>query len=136
MADVSGITAVRPTANTRTDTVVYGATISAGQLVYLDSATSKYKLADANDTSATAEVVGLTLTPGVDSGYGIIATDGDVILVGSTLSVGEQLCVSATPGGIAPDADITTGYYLSQVGVATTTTTLSLNINATGITHA
>ncbi len=37
MAALSGITAVRPTANTQFSKVVYGATISAGQPLYLDS---------------------------------------------------------------------------------------------------
>ena len=38
MADLAGITAVRPTADTQTSKVVYGATIPAGEPVYKDAA--------------------------------------------------------------------------------------------------
>ena len=136
MAALSGITAGRPTANTRFFQGVYGATIAAGQPVYLDATDSKYKLADANLSAATAASRGITMTPGVDGGYGIIATSGGIILVGATMGVGETYYVGATAGEINPDADLTTGWYVSRLGTASSATQLDLSISSTGIVHA
>ncbi len=136
MAALSSITAVRPTANTKmTGPVAFGDTISAGQPVYLDSTDSEYKLADANASSTTATTKGIAVTPGVDGGYGYVATGGSIILVGTTMAVGETYYVGATAGAINPDADLTTGWYVSRLGTAASTTQLDLDIKATGITH-
>ena len=136
MAALSGITAVRPTANTQFSKVVYGATISAGQPLYLDSTDSEYKLADANLSADGAAVKGIAMTPGVDGGYGIIATSGSIILVGTTMAVGETYYAGATAGEINPDADVTTGWYVSRIGTAASATQLDISIKATGIVHA
>jgi hypothetical protein len=136
MAALGSITAVRPTSNTTVSLVQYGATISAGQSVYLDAADSKYKLADSNASAATAAVKGVAVTPGVDGGYGYVATAGSIILVGTTMAVGETYHVGSTAGAIVPDADLTTGDYVSRIGTGASTTQLDLSIKATGITHA
>lgn len=136
MADLSSITAVRPTSGTTSKLVLYGATIAAGQPVYFDTNDSKYKLADANNTSSTATAEGIAITPGVDGGYGLIATKGNIILVGTTAAVGETYVVSANAGGIAPATDLTTGDYVTNLGTASSATQINLDINATGIQHA
>lgn len=137
MAALSGITAVRPTSNTVVSLVQYGATISAGQSVYLDAADSKYKLADSNASSATAAIKGVAVTPGVDTGYGYVATSGSIILVGTTMAVGSTYYVGGTAGTIVPDgADLATNDYVSRIGTAASTTQLDLAVKATGILHA
>ncbi len=137
MPALTGITAVRPTENTTfTRAVLYGATNSAGQSVYLDATDNKYKLADSNASEATASAKGIAMTPGIDGGYGIVATGGDVILVGTTMAVGETYYVGATAGTIIPDGDLTTGDYVTRLGTAATATRLSLSVKATGIVHA
>ena len=136
MAAISGITAVRPTATTILASrapVVYGATASAGQSAYLDSTDGKYKLADSNATAATAAAVGVFVTPGVDAGYGYVATGGSIILVGTTLEVGITYCVGATAGSVVPIGDLTTGDRTTILGTAATTTQIDLAIKATGI---
>ena len=136
MAAISGITAVRPTASTTLASrapIIYGATASAGQAAYLDSTDSKYKLADSNATAATASAVGIFVTPGVDTGYGYVATGGSIILVGTTMVVGTVYCVGATPGDIVPISDLTTGDRTTILGTAATTTQLDLAIKASGI---
>jgi len=136
MAALSGINAVRPTASTvMTGPVKYGTTISAGQSVYLDSADKKYKLADCNSSVTTAAVRGIAVTPGVDGGYGYVATGGSVILVGTTMAVGETYYVSGTAGSIIPDGDLTTNDYVSRIGIAASATQLDIDLNATGIQH-
>lgn len=137
MAALGSITAVRPTSTTKTALVIYGATIAAGQTVYLDSADNKYKLADANGASAAiAAIKGVAITPGVDGGYGLIATSGSIVLVGTTAAVGTTYFVGQTAGSIVPHADLTTSDYTSRVGTAETTTQILLAIEATGIVHA
>ena len=136
MAALSGITAVRPTSTTILATrgpVIYGSTNSAGQSAYLDSADSKYKLADSNASAATAAAVGIFVTPGVDTGYGYVATGGSIILVGTTMVVGTVYCVGATPGDIVPISDLTTGDRTTILGTAATATQLDLAIKASGI---
>ena len=136
MAALSSITAVRPTANTTLASrgpVLYGSTNSAGQAAYFDVADSKYKLADSNASSAIAAAVGVFVTPGVDAGYGYVATGGSVILVGTTMVVGTVYCVGATAGSIVPISDLTTGDYVTILGTASTATQLDLAIKASGI---
>jgi hypothetical protein len=136
MAALSGITAVRPTSTTILATrgpVIYGSTNSAGQSAYLDAADSKYKLADSNASAATAAAVGIFVTPGVDTGYGYVATGGSIILVGTTMVVGTVYCVGATPGDIVPISDLTTGDRTTILGTAATATQLDLSIKASGI---
>lgn len=138
MAALSGITAVRPTANTvATPSIIYGATISAGQTTYSDTSDSnKQKLADANDTAAKAVVKGIAITPGVLDGYGYIATGGSIILVGTTMAVGTTYAVGQTAGSIVPVSDLTTNDYVTILGTAATTTQLDLHIKVTATLHA
>ncbi len=131
MADLSSITAARPTLSTQTRIVQYGGTVSAGQPVAKSS--GKYVAADANASATLAAAEGIALTPGVADGYGVIALNGSVILVGTTMVVGTTYLVSRTAGGIMPDADRTTGDYVTVLGTAATTTQLDLAIKATGI---
>ena len=131
MADLSGITAVRPTANTQTRIVQYGGTVSVGQPVAISSV--KYVAADANASAALAAAVAIAMTPGVTDGYGVVAVGGSIILVGTTMTVGETYLVSDTAGGIMPNADRSTGDYVTRLGTASTATQLDLAIQATGI---
>lgn len=133
---LAGITAVRPTSNTDVINRVYGATVSPGQPLYQDSADDEFKLADANASSATANAKGIAITPGVDTGYGLIAKGGSIILVGTTMVVGEQYYVGPTAGSIIASSELTTGDYVTLLGVAATTTQLNLTIKATGIQRA
>lgn len=129
-------TAVRTTSTTQTRNVQYGATVAAGQPLYLDSTDSEHKLADNNVTATTAEAKGIALTPGVDAGGGVIAYGGSVVFVGATMTVGDSYYVGATAGEIVPQGDLTTGHYVTRLGTAASATQLNLNIEATGIVHA
>jgi hypothetical protein len=135
MAALTGITAVRPTATTNFERVVYGATVAVGQPLYLDPADNEYKLADA-DAVATAAAVGIAMTPGVDGGYGIIAKSGAIILVGTTMAKGINYFVGTTPGEIVLEGDLATGDFITRLGAAASTTQLQLAIDRTGIDKA
>lgn len=131
MADLTSITAVRPTANTTFTRVQYGATIAVGQPIVKSGTT--YVLADANASAALAAAEGIAITPGVSGGYGLMATGGSIILVGTTMVVGETYLASDTAGGIMPNSDRSTGDYVTKLGTASTTTQLDLSIVATGV---
>lgn len=87
-----------------------GATITAGQAIYLDSATSTLKLADADSSTATAYGVGIALHAAL-SGQPLTYVYGGYYTPGATLTKGAFYCVSATAGGIAPSSDLTTGAH-------------------------
>ena len=110
-----------------------GATITAGQVVYLDSTASNVaKLAQSDGTSAEAEIQGIAMN-GASSGQPvIIATSGDIDL-GATLTVGTIYVLSQTAGGICPAADLTTGDYVSVIGVATAADNLEIALTNSGV---
>lgn len=135
MADLS-ITAanVAGTAGEWTqEQVTAGATITAGQAVYLDSSASNVaKLAQSDGTAAEATVRGIAMCGGASGQPIIIAKSGDIDL-GATLTVGETYVLSETAGGIAPIGDLTTGDYVSHIGVATAADNLKISIVNSGV---
>ena len=109
-----------------------GAALTAGQVVYYDTSTTSYKLAD-ND-SATAAVrspVGIALHA-AGSGQPITVQTAGPITIGATTAVGVVYCLSSTAGGICPSADIAAGDYNSILGIGTSTTVINLNIQEAG----
>lgn len=111
------------------ETGTANATITAGQPVYRASADSRFGLSDAN--SATAEVrdvYGIALN-GASAGQPISVHKSGPLTIGATLVVGGVYTLSRTAGGICPVADLTTGDYVSVIGVATSASVLSVVIN-------
>lgn len=109
-----------------------GATITAGQSVYLDTGTSpaKWKLADANNAGMT--VVGIALDGASDGQPIRVCTKDSSFTPGGTLSLAASdgknvLVVSATAGAVAPVGDLAATMYPIVLGVALTTTTMNLN---------
>jgi hypothetical protein len=110
-----------------------GATITAGQVVYLDSTTKTFKLADCDTgTAAQAVVVGIALHGASSSQPLKIQTAGS-ITVGGTLVVGEIYVLSGTAGGIAPKADLAPADRVSVLGVATSASVLLLKPIISGV---
>jgi hypothetical protein len=101
---------------------VAGASITAGQALYLDSATNTLKLTQCDGTAAEAAAVGIALNAagtGQTVGY---ARTGATINIGATTAKTTTYMVSAAAGGVAPNADIVTGgHRLVQLGYATDT---------------
>lgn len=135
MADLS-ITAANcvPVAGSQIGYGTSGATITAGQAIYLESSSNTWKLADNN--SATAEVrlaTALALT-GSASGQPIAyTTPGNSVTLGATMTAGVAYYLSDTPGGICPVADLSSGEYPLVVGIATSTTVIKLSFTASGV---
>lgn len=110
-----------------------GATITAGQAVYLDTDTDTWKLADANGAAAAAVVGGIALHGSLSGQPLCVQTDGD-ITIGATLIAGMTYVLSATAGGIAPITDVDDDFSLSIIGVATSSTVLHLHQYASATT--
>lgn len=110
-----------------------GATITAGQVVYLESSSNTVKLADSD--SATAEVrspYGIALN-GAASGQPVKVLREGLITIGATLTAGLAYYLSKTAGGICPVADIASGGYATVLGIATSTTVLKVQILESGV---
>jgi hypothetical protein len=129
MADLVIGTVEISSALTRSDLDVkqVGQATSIGDVLYLDSSDSKYKLADA-DASGTAAATHLALSAA--------SADADVDLqidLGAALTVGTTYVVSATAGKIAPESDLLSGDYVTHLGVASTAALLDIKLNVTGV---
>lgn len=112
---------------------IAGATITAGQVVYKDSADTKFKLADADDATAAVRVPrGIALNGASDGQPLRIQRDGQ-ITIGATMTAGLAYYLSDTPGGIAPYADLGSGDQVVLIGVAISTTVLQLKLLDSGV---
>ena len=111
-----------------------GASTTQGQAAYLDATDNKWKLADSNVSAITAgsNGVGVFATPGASDGFGLLVTGGQLIF-GGGLTKGTVYCVGATPGTIVPVSDLTTGDFVTILGVASSTSVLDVAPRATGI---
>lgn len=124
--------AVVPSANAQINEATAGATITAGQLIYLDStdldtkSRPKAKLADANSaTAAVRSVAGMAInSASAGQRVSYVYQDPALVIAASGLTAGTIYGLSATAGGLAPSADFTTGWYVSVVAVAKNTTTI------------
>lgn len=134
MADVSVTAAeVLTDSGTITIDVTAGATITAGQTVYLDSGDGNAaKLADANASSSTATVKGIALNGAADGQPLRVATAG-TLDPGFTVTVGTIYVQSATAGAICPAADLATGHYVTVLGVGITASQLQLIMRNSGV---
>jgi hypothetical protein len=112
-------------ANTNTGTA--GATITAGQTLYLEASSNTLKLCDATN-SAKYKCAGISLHGSLAGQPITYATGGGSISAGATLTVGATYYVSKTGGGlIMPTADIASTNYIFRLGFATTASNLVLD---------
>ncbi len=134
MADIS-ITAssVIAGAGAKIEDMMAGATVTAGQVVYKSETDGLARLADNNGASANIRTpYGIALN-GASSGQPVrVLTEGP-ITIGGAVSSGLAYYLSATPGGICPVGDLSTGNYVSLIGATTSSTVLFVQILATGV---
>lgn len=96
--------------------VIAGVALTAGQVVYQDTDKS-IKLADANAATPAFIVYGIAANAaGVGQPVDVISYD-PALAIGGTVAANATVILSATPGGIAPDADCTTGWRKTILGV-------------------
>lgn len=131
--DLSITAANVTTTSTQVRDVTAGATITAGQVVYLDTtANDVAKLADNDASAATPVVAGIALH-GAASGQPLRIVTGGTVTIGATVTVGKIYVLSATAGGIAPVDDLAQNKYVSIIGVGTSSSVLTLSIKNSGV---
>lgn len=116
-------------------------TITAGMALYKDGTRGAYGdsvgASDANGTANLRTTIGVSITGGsVGQAIMYMGDDGDIIDFGSGAPLTANVCYIAgatIAGDINPIADITTGWYLSTVGFATTTRLLTCKFFASGV---
>lgn len=112
-----------------------GATVTAGQVVYKEASSGKFKLTDTN--SATAEVknaYGIALN-GASDGQPLAVQKSGKITLGSVLTAGTAYYASETPGGIQSAADVATE-NVAFLGIALSASSLQMAIINSGVTVA
>lgn len=115
---------------------IAGATIVAGEWVYVDTANSNVlKLAQADGTALEATVKGMALNGGVAGQPVLVAVSGDVA-VGSVLTTAAVYVLSATAGKMDPVADHASSSYMSICGVGTSATNFHFSIYNSGVEKA
>jgi hypothetical protein len=114
--------------------------ITQGQSLYEDNSVppSVWRLADANASATTAggsSSVAIALTPALTGQPCFGMTTGSLAF-GAILTKGIRYVISANAGGIAPDADLASGWYRTDLGYGLSTTVLQMNIVITGLALA
>lgn len=135
MSDIS-ITAanVLPGTDAYWETGTFGAAVTAGQVVYKLSTDNKFYPAEC-DTLAKIDAFGIALVGGSAGQPAVIQKRGS-ITIGGTVVVGTIYCLSATLGGICPNADLASTNYVTVIGVGISATVIQLALNTTGIAKA
>jgi hypothetical protein len=117
---------VIPGPNADTITGVAGVTITAGQIVYLESSSNTWKLADADASAATSGsggAIGLAAGGASTGQQFVVVLSDDNLTVGGTLLMTAPIYVlSGTAGGIAPIADLAAADYPVVLLIARSTT--------------
>lgn len=131
-ASVARVTGTGTETDTKITTGYAGATITAGQVLYKDTSAGTWKLADANLSAAAGRSEGIALN-GAATGQPIAVATGGTLTGGFTATVGTIYVLSANAGGIAPAADLASGWRTGVVGVGLTSTTIGLVLYSSGV---
>lgn len=135
MADIS-ITAANVVASSSATILRnynFGATVTAGQAVYLTTSNT-WALIDSNAAvtgNELATVKGIALGGGASGQPAAVCIKDTDFTPGGTLTNGTAVYSSVTAGGITHDVP-TTGAYPTVLGIAKSTTKLNLNPTASG----
>ena len=112
-----------------------GEALTQMQPVYQKTSDGKYYQSDANVDDETAEAVGVTLTSAAADEYVVVATAGDVD-PGTTVVATEEYVVSDTAGKLMPIGDLSSGDRYTRIGYGKDTSTIAIDVLATGIQKA
>jgi hypothetical protein len=112
-----------------------GETITAGKAVYKSPTTKKWMLADSNSATAAAKTAGGIALNGASLNQPLTVIKAGDLTIGATLTAGAGYFLSDTAGGVCPDADVGSGENVCQLGIAKSTTVLSVKIVAPGVSR-
>lgn len=112
-----------------------GMAITAGQLVYKDTAAGatngQYLLADAN-AAGKQRIDGVALNSCLAQGQPLSVQRSGIYTAGGTVVVGQVYVLSGTAGGIAPVADLASGMTVCVFGVGLTATQIQIAVHNSG----
>jgi hypothetical protein len=111
-----------------------GATIAAGQIVYLDPADAKYKLLDADSLPSGGASAAFMALNGASNNQPITVLQSGDVTIGAVMTAGTTYCAADTAGAVAPQADLTTGDSVIVLGVAKSTSVLAFRPIISGVT--
>lgn len=133
MADLTIIAAnVVPGNGARLTYGTAGAAITAGQVVYLDTSDNRFKLADCDSATAAARSPAGIAVNGAAAGQPLAVQTAGELAFGAILAAGVSYYLSPNAGGIAPIADILSGDNTVLLGLAKSTSVLTINVIASG----
>lgn len=117
-------------------TIQLGEAVQAFDFVFQDPADSKFYLAEAGNEDK-AKATHVTFSYGVLDDFVAafeLTAQGNVVVVGPVLLQAERYVLSATPGKMAPRADLITGQFLTELALAIDSSgTVSFDVNRTGV---
>ena len=114
--------------NAVNESALAGEAIAAGKALYISSTTKKFMLADSNSATVEARRASHIALNSASLNQPLVGQKLGDITIGATLTAGTAYYLSDTPGGICPLADVGTGEYVCQLGLAKSTTVLSIDI--------
>jgi hypothetical protein len=135
MADLT-ITAANVVAGTGAiiENGVAGATITAGQVVYLDEAsTGRYLLSDTDSATSAVRVPRGIALHAASNGQPLAICKSGLLTIGATVAAGVAYYLSGTAGGICPVADVAPGDYTSIIGMGYSVTQIKVDIQAPNV---
>lgn len=112
---------------------IAAATITAGQILYLDPTTGKYGLADTDSATAAVRFVAGVALHGASANQPISLVTAGPVTIGAAILAGVFYYASGTPGGICPVADVAAGDYPSVIGYGISTTVLMVKIDNSSV---
>lgn len=123
---------VSPGSGARLTSGTAGETGSAGDAVYLDASTNRWKLAKNNGTAAQANCKGVAVNSFADGQPVSVATG--LVDIGEVATKGILYVVGTTAGDIEPSTDLTSGERVTYIGVGTAEGNLLVQPHASGTT--
>ena len=126
-------TAVVAGSNAVRDVGTAGETIAAGQPVYYDATTAKWKLADTNSATAAARVATAIALNGAAVNQPVSLHKSGDLTMNAVLTAGVAYYLGGTAGSSVPVADLTTGDYTQVIGIAKSTTVLAVDFQSAGV---
>ncbi|MGO6684165.1 hypothetical protein [Rhizobium leguminosarum] len=119
--------------NAERDQGIAGETITAGKAIYLAATTNRWMLADSNSATAEARQAKAIALNGASVGQPVAFQKSGDITIGGTLTAGQAVYLSDTPGGLCPLADVGSGEYVCLIGMAKSTSVLQLSFQYPGV---
>lgn len=112
---------------------VAGEAVTAGQVLYFDTATNTWKLADCDSATAAARSPRGIALNGAAAGQPIGVHMAGPITIGAALTPGTVYFLSGTAGAICPVGDLAAGDYPTIVGIAKSASVLDVLFHESGV---